>query len=37
MNGLGRLLQELKRRNHVVRIFSNRRSCLRLMSALAME
>lgn len=36
-NGLERFEQELKRRSRVVRIFPNRASCLRLMSALAME
>lgn len=36
-NGLERFGQELKRRSRVVRIFPNRRSCLRLVSALAME
>jgi putative transposase len=36
-NGLERLNQEIKRRSRVVRIFPNRESCLRLVSALAME
>ena len=36
-NGLERLNQEIKRRTRVVRIFPNRESCLRLVSALAME
>ncbi len=36
-NGLERLNQETKRRTRVVRIFPNRRSCLRLVSALAVE
>jgi len=36
-NGLERFHQELKRRSRAVRIFPNRRSCLRLVSALAME
>lgn len=36
-NNLERLNQELKRRTRVVRIFPNRESCLRLVSALAME
>ena len=36
-NGLERFNQELKRRTRVVRIFPNRRSCLRLVSALAIE
>ncbi len=36
-NGLERLNQEIKRRTRVVRIFPNRASCLRLMSALAVE
>lgn len=36
-NGLERLNQEIKRRTRVVRIFPNRHSCLRLVSALAME
>ncbi len=36
-NTLERLNQELKRRTRVVRIFPNRDSCLRLVSALAME
>ncbi|TAN35172.1 IS256 family transposase [Patescibacteria group bacterium] len=36
-NGLERFEQELKRRSRVVRIFPNRASCLRLMSALALE
>lgn len=36
-NGLERLNQEIKRRTRVVRIFPNRDSCLRLVSALAME
>jgi putative transposase len=36
-NGLERLNQEIKRRSRVVRIFPNRESCLRLVTALAME
>ncbi len=36
-NGLERFNQELRRRARVIRIFPNRRSCLRLTSALAME
>lgn len=36
-NGLERFNQELKRRTRVVRIFPNRGSCLRLVSALAIE
>lgn len=36
-NGMERLNQELKRRTRVVRIFPNRASCLRLVSALCME
>lgn len=36
-NNLERFHQEVKRRTRVVRIFPNRRSCLRLVSALAME
>ncbi len=36
-NGLERLNQEIKRRTRVVRIFPNRESCLRLVSALAIE
>lgn len=36
-NGLERLNQEIKRRTQVVRIFPNRESCLRLVSALAVE
>jgi transposase-like protein len=36
-NGLERLNQEIKRRTRVVRIFPNRTSCLRLVSALAVE
>jgi putative transposase len=36
-NGLERFNQELKRRTRVVRIFPNRESCLRLVSALAIE
>ena len=36
-NGLERLSQELKRRTRVVRIFPNRESCLRLVTALAAE
>jgi len=36
-NGLERLNQEIKRRTRVVRIFPNRASCLRLVSALAVE
>jgi putative transposase len=37
INGLERLNQEIKRRTRVVRIFPNRHSCLRLVSALAVE
>ena len=36
-NGLERLNQEIKRRTKVVRIFPNRRACLRLVTALAVE
>jgi putative transposase len=36
-NGLERLNQEIKRRTRVVRIFPNRQSCLRLVTALAVE
>ena len=36
-NGLERLNQEIKRRTRVVRIFPNRESCLRLISALCVE
>ena len=36
-NMLERLNQELKRRTHVVRIFPNQQSCLRLIRALASE
>jgi putative transposase len=36
-NGLERLNQEIRRRTRVVRIFPNERSCLRLVSALAVE
>jgi putative transposase len=36
-NGLEKFHQEVKRRTRVVRIFPNRASCLRLVSALAME
>jgi putative transposase len=36
-NMLERLNEELKRRTHVVRIFPNEQSCLRLIRALAME
>jgi putative transposase len=36
-NGLERLNQEIKRRTRVVRNFPNRESCLRLVSALAVE
>jgi putative transposase len=36
-NALERLNQEIKRRSRVVRIFPNRESCLRLVTALAME
>ena len=34
---LERLNQEIKRRTHVVRIFPNAASCLRLVRALAVE
>ena len=34
---LERLNEELKRRTHVVRIFPNAESCLRLVRALAVE
>lgn len=37
MNMLERLNEELKRRTHVVRIFPNEASCLRLTRALAAE
>ena len=36
-NGLERLNQEIKRRTRVVRIFPNKESCLRLVTALAIE
>jgi putative transposase len=36
-NSLERLNQEIKRRTRVVRIFPNRHSCLRLVTALAVE
>jgi len=36
-NGLERFNQEIKRRTRVVRIFPNRGSCLRLVTALAVE
>jgi transposase-like protein len=36
-NGLERLNQEIKRRTRVVRIFPNKESCLRLVTALAVE
>jgi putative transposase len=36
-NGLERLNKEIKRRTRVVRIFPNGRSCLRLVTALAVE
>jgi putative transposase len=36
-NGLEKLNQEKKRRSRVVRIFSNERSCPRLLTALAVE
>ncbi len=36
-NGLERLNQELKRRTRVVRIFPNRDTCLRLVTALCTE
>ena len=34
---LERVNEELKRRSHVIRIFPNPESCLRLMRALAVE
>jgi putative transposase len=34
---LERLNQELKRRTHIIRIFPNEESCLRLIRALAIE
>jgi putative transposase len=37
MNMLERLNEEIKRRTHVVRIFPNGESCLRLVRALAVE
>jgi putative transposase len=36
-NMLERINQELKRRTHVIRIFPNEQSCLRLIRALAVE
>jgi len=36
-NGLERYGQEVRRRSRVVRIYPNRKSCLRLVSALALE
>ncbi|MBA3474496.1 MAG: IS256 family transposase [Rubrobacter sp.] len=36
-NGLERFNQEIKRRTRVVRIFPNRKACLRLVTALAIE
>ena len=36
-NGLERFNQEIKRRTRVVRIFPNRKACLRLVTALAVE
>ncbi len=36
-NGLERLNQEIKRRTRVVRIFPNKKSCLRLVTALVVE
>jgi transposase-like protein len=36
-NGLERLNQEIRRRTRVVGVFPNEGSCLRLVSALAME
>jgi transposase-like protein len=36
-NGLERLNQEIKRRTRVVRIFSNRKACLRLVTTLCVE
>lgn len=37
VNGLERLKQEIRRRTRVVGVFPNEASCLRLVSALAME
>jgi putative transposase len=37
VNGLERLNQEIRRRTRVVGVFPNEASCLRLVSALAME
>jgi putative transposase len=37
VNGLERFNQEIRRRTHVVGVFPNEASCLRLVSALAME
>ena len=36
-NGLERLNQEIRRRTRVVGVFPNEASCLRLVTALAME
>ena len=36
-NMLERINQELKRRTHIIRIFPNEASCLRLIRALAVE
>ena len=36
-NGLERLNQQIKRRTRVVRIFPNRKGCLRMVTALAVE
>ena len=36
-NSLERFMEEIKRRTKVVRVFPNRNSCLRLVSAICME